>query len=218
MSTPIQTRTAIVPVTRPATSAQPPHSTLALPPNPVYRNIRPSHLEALEALGYTEAEARFLYIVATHSGYFTARQFLSFTGAHWGKRTTSFWNKLHTLGHARTECFPKGGVAYHLFSRRLYRQIEKENLRNRREHEFDFIKRRIAILDFVLLNLGYQYLETEPEKLRFFCGTALQIGRKVFAYKLPSLPSLCGLALPGDSQKNVLVPRFFLPFSFLNVP
>lgn len=31
--------------------------------------------------GYTEAEARFLYIVATHSGYFTLRQYLGFTGA-----------------------------------------------------------------------------------------------------------------------------------------
>jgi len=143
----------------------------ALPLNPVYKNIKPSHLKALKALGYTEVEARFLYLVATHSGYFTARQFLSFTGAHWGKRTTTFWNNLHSRKHARTECFPKRGVVYHLFSRRLYREIEKENLRNRREHEFDFIKRRIAILDFVLLNQGYQYLETEPEKLRFFCGT-----------------------------------------------
>src|ERR1700723_520942 len=31
-------------------------------------NIAPAHLEALEALGYTAEEARFLYIVATHSG------------------------------------------------------------------------------------------------------------------------------------------------------
>jgi hypothetical protein len=45
-------------------------------------NIAPAHLAALEALGYTEAEARFLYIVATHSGYFVARQFLAFTDAH----------------------------------------------------------------------------------------------------------------------------------------
>ena len=134
-------------------------------------NIAPAHLDALQALGYTEVETRFLYIVATHSGYFTARQFLAFTGAHWGKRTTTFWSKLETKRHARMECFPKSGVVYHLFARRLYRQIEKENLRNRREHEFDFIKRRIAILDFVLLNQGYQYLETEPEKVRFFCGT-----------------------------------------------
>jgi hypothetical protein len=132
-------------------------------------NIAQAHLDALQAFGYTEDEARFLYIVATHSGYFLARQFLGFTGAYWGKRTTLFWNKLERLKHARTERFPKSGVVYHLFARRLYRQIERENIRNRRAHELDFIKRRIAILDFVLLNTTHQYLETEPEKLRFFC-------------------------------------------------
>src|SRR5208283_5529647 len=133
--------------------------------------IAPIHIQALTAFGYTEDEARFLYIVATHSGYFVARQFLAFTGAHWGKRTTLFWNKLQTKRHARTECFPKSGTIYHLFSRRLYRQIDRENIRNRREHEIEHIQRRIAMLDFVLLNQGYQYLETEPEKVRFFCGT-----------------------------------------------
>jgi hypothetical protein len=133
-------------------------------------NIAPTHLDGLKALGYTEAEARFLYIVATHSGYFVARQFLAFTQAHWGKRTTLFWNKLQTKRHARTECFPKSGTIYHLFSRRLYRQIDRENIRNRREHEIEHIQRRIAMLDFVLLNQGYQYLETEPEKIRFFCN------------------------------------------------
>src|SRR5467141_4831405 len=127
-------------------------------------NITPAHLDALQALGYTKPEARFLYLVATHSGYFTARQFLAFTGAHWGKRTTTFWSKLHARKHARTECFPKSGTVYHLFSRRLYRQIERENIRNRRTHELDFIKKRLAILDFVLAHLERQYLETEPEK------------------------------------------------------
>jgi hypothetical protein len=132
-------------------------------------NIAPTHLDALQALGYTETEARFLYIVATHSGYFVARQFLAFTGAHWGKRTTLFWNKIHSKRHARTECFPKSGTVYHLFSRRLYRQIDRENIRNRREHEIEFIGRRIGMLDFVLLNQGYRYLETESDKVRFFC-------------------------------------------------
>ena len=132
-------------------------------------NISRAHLNALQSLGYTEAEARFLYIVATHSGYFVARQFLAFTASHWGKRTTTFWSKLHTKKHARTECFPMSGTVYHLFSRRLYRQIDRENIRNRREHEIEYIQRRIGILDFVLLNQGYQYLETESEKASFFC-------------------------------------------------
>lgn len=131
--------------------------------------ISPSHLDALRALGYTETEARFLYLAATHSGYFVARQFLGFTGSHWGKRTTTFWAKLHAQKHARRECFPQSGVIYHLFSRRLYHQIGRENLRNRREHEIEFIRQRIAMLDFVLANPERMYLETEPEKVRFFC-------------------------------------------------
>src|SRR6266704_5798864 len=132
-------------------------------------NIAAVHLDALQALGYTEAEARFLYLVATHSGYFVARQFLAFADAHWGKRTTLFWNKLQTKRHARTECFPKSGTVYHLFSRRLYRQIDRENIRNRREHEIEYIQRRIGMLDFVLSHPQWKYLETEPEKICYFC-------------------------------------------------
>jgi hypothetical protein len=132
-------------------------------------NIDPVYLDALRAFGYTDAEARFLFLVATHSGYFVARQFLGFTGTHWGQRTATFWNKLHTKKHARTECFPKSGTVYHLFSRRLYRQIDRENIRNRRQHEIEYIQRRIAMLDFVLSHLQWKYLETEPEKVSFFC-------------------------------------------------
>src|SRR5438046_8796837 len=98
-------------------------------------NISPAHLDALQAFGYTEAEARFLYIVATHSGYFVARQFLAFTSSHWGKRTTTFWSKLHTKKHARTEPFPISGTFYPLFAGRLYRQIDRTNIRTRRHNE-----------------------------------------------------------------------------------
>jgi hypothetical protein len=146
-------------------------------------NIAAAHLDALKAFGYTEDEARFLYIVATHSGYFVARQFLAFTGAHWGKRTTMFWHKLRERNHARIDRFPKSGVVCHLFSRRLYRQMERENIRNRRDHEIEFIRKRVAILDFVLENQTYSYLETEAEKVRFFCGT-LGIDRHILPARL----------------------------------
>jgi hypothetical protein len=144
-------------------------------------NVAPVHLDALQALGYTEAEARFLYVVATHSGYFVARQFLGFTAAHWGSRTNTFWNKLHAKKHARTECFPKSGTVYHLFSRRLYRQIDRENTRNRRQHEIEYIQRRIGMLDFVLSHPQWKYLETEPEKVGYFCQQL-----KVPSHALPS--------------------------------
>ena len=161
-------------------------------------NIARVHLDALKALGYTDAEARFLYIVATHSGYFVARQFLAFANAHWGERTTTFWNKLHTKKHARTECFPKTGIVYHVFSRRLYRQIDRENICNRRQHEIEYIQRRIGILDFVLSKPQYEYLETEPQKVSFFCDQL----------KAPHhfLPSVCA----GVQRLYDSMPRAFL--------
>lgn len=131
-------------------------------------NIAEAHLDALKAFGYTESEARFLYVVATHSGYFVARQFLGFAGCRWGERTAAFWNKLQTKKHARTERFPKSGTTYHLYSRRIYRHLGRENIRNRRQHEIEYVQRRIGMLDFVLAHPDREYLETEPEKVRFF--------------------------------------------------
>jgi hypothetical protein len=141
-------------------------------------NLTPARLETLASFGYTPQEAHFLYLVATHSGYFRARQFLGFTRAHWGKRTTQFWAKLTSRKHARTECFPTYGLVYHLFARKLYRHLGRENLRNRREHEIEYVKRRIDMFDFILAHLDYDYLETEPEKRAYFeqtCGVPSQV-------------------------------------------
>src|SRR6266851_1713594 len=169
MTTLIQTQTEEFTANRSALSIRPPGAILVVPPNPVLTNIKPSYLEALQALGYTESEARFLYIVATYSGYFVARQFLAFTSGHWGKRTTAFWGKLHTKKHASTEYLPKSGKVYHVFSCRLYGQIGLENLRNRREHEIAYIQRRIGMLDFVLSHPQWEYLQTKSEKVSYFC-------------------------------------------------
>ena len=56
--------------------------------------IADEHISAIQSLGYTSDEARFLYIVATHSGYFVPRQFITFTGASWGKRSQHFTEKI----------------------------------------------------------------------------------------------------------------------------
>lgn len=44
-------------------------------------SIHESQLARLRAFGYTQAEARFLHLVAVHSGYFTVSQFLDFAHA-----------------------------------------------------------------------------------------------------------------------------------------
>lgn len=161
---------------------------------------------AIQALGYSEPEARFLYLVATHSGYFVARQFLGFTGAQWGKRTTLFWTKLQASQHAQVYRFAQGGTVYHVFSRKIYRQIGHEHLRNRREHEYEYVRTRIAMLDFVLSNLCYRYLETEQDKVAYFCSELL-----VAAHHLPS-KSYAGRYTPRPTVRYFVdrTPLFFL--------
>ena len=51
-------------------------------------------IERIAARGYPEPEACFLYVVATHSGYFTMRHFNTFTGVSRGTRSMAFAQKL----------------------------------------------------------------------------------------------------------------------------
>ena len=132
-------------------------------------NIQANQIERIKELGYTEAEARFIYIVAIHSGYFTLRQFLNFTQARRGKRSNAFAQKLLKHGHATMRDYMGAGSVFHLFSRTIYGQIEKDNLRNRRQHSFDFIRTRLVLLDFILNNQDLAYFESEQDKVSFFC-------------------------------------------------
>src|SRR5487761_976805 len=127
-------------------------------------------IENLRGLGYTEDEARFLSIVATHSGYFSMRQFLEFTRAKSGDRSMAFTQKVLGKGHAFARLLLRNGRVYHLFSRIVYRALARENLRNRREHGIEHIRSRLIILDFVLGHLDCNYLETEHDKIHYFCG------------------------------------------------
>jgi hypothetical protein len=134
-------------------------------------NIQDTYLDALTELGYTETEARFLYIVGTHSGYFTAQQYLDFAGVKRGYRSDALSRKLLANKHAAAEIYRKNARVYHLFARRFYFAIGKENIRNRRAHEFQFIKTRLLALDFILSNQQHDYFETEDDKVRYFCDT-----------------------------------------------
>jgi hypothetical protein len=141
------------------------------------------HIEMIQALGYTEVEARFLYIVATYSGYFTLRQFLFFTEARRGKRSSAFAQKLLRHGHATIREYMGTGSVFHLFSRLVYGRIEKDNLRNRRRHSFEYIRTRLILLDFVLENQQNDFLEGEEDKVRFFCEN-LAVPKEVLPAKL----------------------------------
>ena len=132
-------------------------------------NIREQDLTAIQDLGYTSEEARFLYIVATHSGYFQPRQYVASYGLAWGKRVQRFTGKLETRGHATWREYQDMGGVYHLFSKTLYRRIEKTDFRNRRRHSTEHIRTRLLLLDFILEHPQHEYFESEADKLAYFC-------------------------------------------------
>ena len=163
--------------------------------------IAAERLSSLTQLGYTVEEARFLHIVATHSGYFTHRQFLAFSGTKPGKHSQKFLEKLLTVEHATYHTYPSGGRVYHIFSRKVYKAIGRDDLRTRRNHQLEYIKTRILVLDFVLSNLGCEYLETEAEKVPFF--------ESRFNLSLALLPAKTYTSkLSRDSSLRFFVDRF----------
>jgi len=169
-------------------------------------NIAPEYLAAIQSHGYTHTEAEFLYLVATHSGYFTQRQFLRFARVEKGGAASRFTNKLLRFHHARTSRFAYHTLIYNLYSRMIYGSIDKDNLRNRRHLSNDLIRTRLMILDFILGHLEQQYLETEAQKVAYF-HRKLQV-------PLPILPGRIYTGIKsGSNTKRYFVDRFpvFIP-------
>jgi hypothetical protein len=130
--------------------------------------IAPEHLAAIQGYGYTPTEAAFLYLVATHSGYFTQRQFLHFARVKTGGAVNRLTQKILHLQHGRRARYGCCTFIYNLYSRLIYDFIDKDNLRNRSRLSNDLIRTRLLILDFVLSHLDHKYLETEAEKIAYF--------------------------------------------------
>jgi hypothetical protein len=84
--------------------------------------------------------------------------------------------------HASSKEYLRHGRVFHLFSRNLYEAIGRENVRFRRIHSTEYIRTRLIALDFILQNQDCTYLETEGQKLSFFCDQ-LGIDRTMLPHK-----------------------------------
>lgn len=161
----------------------------------------PIHTEALRYFGYTEEEAKFLYLVATHSGYFTCQQFLQFIKMKPGKRSVSFARKVLEKKHASSKEYLRHGRVFHLFSRNFYEAIGRDNVRFRRVHSTEYIRTRLIALDFILRNQNFTYLETEEQKVNFFCD-GLGISKEALPHKRYSG------AIKGRTTDRYFVDKF----------
>lgn len=144
-------------------------------------------ISSLEAIGYLDREASFLYLVAVHSGYFLSRQFARFVNWRSGALSTRFLEKASRLHHIHVIECGRGHHIYHLTSKPVYEALRHRDSQNRRIKGDAHVKSRLMVLDFVLANLGSNLLEDATSKVDFFttqCGVAVDLLPRSYAGRL----------------------------------
>src|SRR5689334_22474023 len=112
--------------------------------------IRQDYIERVRHYGYTETEAQFLYLAATHSGYFIQQQFLRYAAVGKGGMGSRLIAKASALKHIRSTQFGLHTMIHNIYGRRFYEAIAKDNIRNRRRLSPELVGSRLLILDFIL--------------------------------------------------------------------
>ncbi len=125
-------------------------------------------ISSLEAIGYLEREASFLYLVAVHSGYFLRRQYCRFAGRDGGTLFSRFVKKAERHHHLHVIECGQGWHIYHLTSKSIYKALERPHSQNRRIKGDSYIKSRLMVLDFVLAHVRANLLTDEAGKVDFF--------------------------------------------------
>lgn len=128
-------------------------------------------IERIQCLGYSPDEARFLYLAATHSGYFVRRQFTDLLEIRSGGTAARFIEKLLHFQDASVIHFRRDRHVYHLRSGRLYSRVGDRENANRHVHAPLTVKRKLMTLDFVLSHQGRYFLNTDSEKVQYFSQT-----------------------------------------------
>jgi hypothetical protein len=144
-------------------------------------------ISSLEAVGYLEREASFLYLVAIHSGYFLRRQYSQFVQCDRGAMPTRFLEKASRSRHLRVIECGQGRHIYHLASKPVYEAVGRPDSQNRRIKGDAYIKLRLMVLDFVLAHLSANILEDEAGKVDFFttqCGVRSELLPRSYAGRL----------------------------------
>ena len=136
-----------------------------------------------------------------HSGVFTRAQFCHYFDTH-RKRAERFVKLLLDRRAAVESEWPLvngGGKTCRISSKPIYRALEVEDIRHRRQASNPVVMRRLLSLDFVLEHPGMNWLPAEQEKVEYFekLGLPLRLiprriyygtvgnQKRYFALKLP---------------------------------
>src|SRR5215207_5874615 len=113
-------------------------------------NLEPA-AHTITKRGFTDRQARFLVLVARHSGVCVMRQYSSFAGIVFGQKTRKFFANLVRLGLVSTyDCAQNRGRVYHVRHRAIYEAIGEPDSRLRRPPGVPRALERLMLLDAIL--------------------------------------------------------------------
>ena len=124
--------------------------------------------------GFTDRQARFLILVARHSGVCVMRQYSSFAGIIFGQKTRKFFAKLVRLGFVSTyDCAHNRGRVYHVRHRAVYEAIGEPESRLRRPPGVPRALERLMLLDAILENPESVWMSSRAEKIDYFSSRGI---------------------------------------------
>lgn len=131
---------------------------------------RPDTTEALEALGWRAADARWIRLVCLHSGMFLRSQYVHHHRCH--RSTASrFVRRVVERGIAREHPMPRtvtGQKVCHIFAKGVYRALGSLDIRHRRiPGGSDLLWTRLLSLDAVIEEPERPWLPDERDKVRY---------------------------------------------------
>ena len=126
-------------------------------------------VQALEPLGLTPRQTRFVVTLALHGGYCLRRHYATFAGLRYGRHVREFLDGLVARRLARrTQYRADRGYLYHLHAKAVYRAIDQPENRNRRTASPALIAQRLMLLDHVLREPADEWFATEADKVALF--------------------------------------------------
>jgi hypothetical protein len=126
-------------------------------------------VRALEPLGFSERQTRFLVTVALHGGFCLRRHYMAFAGLKYGAGVRHFLDRLVSNKLARRFAFRADrGHVYHLHHAAVFEAIGQRDNRNRRRTSPALIARKLMLLDYVLTQPAGDWYATEEDKVVLF--------------------------------------------------
>jgi hypothetical protein len=133
-------------------------------------------IQTIAKRGFTERQARFLILVARHSGVCVMRQYATFAGIVFGQKTRKFFANLVRARLVSTyDCAHSRGRVYHVRHRAIYEAIGEPDSRLRRPPGVPRALERLMLLDAILENPESIWMSSSDEKADYLLSRGIAV-------------------------------------------